>query len=254
MPAVKRSASSRSASLPPLKRTRRLRKRVYIPRNVVNSSGATGKIPKNMTTLAMQKSTPFHGRKFMTFEYLNALTLSGLAASEGVIQCSPNDMFDFDKSGSVLGNKQPLYYDTFLTSSGPYKTFKVWSWETTYTVINNATTTPITVWAFPPTAATAEIDSAAEADNFPGVQVLYLTALTGSKNTGTITVKGHVADVFPEYDKDASLTGAFNGSPGSPCYQGLYIKAGDGATTPSVYVAVRHLFYAELGTVDALVS
>lgn len=238
---------------PSAKRTK-FNRRQTIPRTVLNDMGATGRIPAKKTTLATFRAAPFRNKKMVSFEYTNALTLSGLAASEGVIQVSPNDMFDFDKSGSVVGNKQPLYYDTLLSSSGPYKTFKVISWETTWTIINNATTTPITVWAFPPTLATAEIDSAAEADNFPGMKMLYLTALTGAKNIGTITVKGHVKDAVPSYSNDASLTGAFNGSPGTPIYQGLYIKAADGSTTPSVYVAVRHVAYTELGYIDALVS
>lgn len=229
------------------------RKRTYIPRNVVNSAAATGRIPASKTTMAMQKSTPFHGKKRVTFEYLNELTSSGLGANQGTLQVAFNDMYDFDKNG-CFGNKQPLYYDTFMTSSGPYKTYKVISWETTYTIMNTSATTPITVWAIPPITATAEMDSLAEADNFPGVQSLYLTPLTGSKNVGTLTVKGHVKDCFASYEDEITLVGTWNASPTNPIYGGLVVHGSDNSTTPTVYVAIRHLAYTELTNVDALVS
>jgi len=72
-------------------------------------------------------------------------------------------------------------------------TIRLNSWKTTYTIINTGAV-PVTVFAMPPISGTSEIDSVAEADNFPGVKRLYLTAATGSKNMGTITVTGNVAD------------------------------------------------------------
>lgn len=225
-----------------------------IPRSTVNAPGATGRIPPGKTNLALQKTTPFHGKKMVSFEYLNELTPFAPGAVLGNISVCANDIFDFDRSGTTLGNKQPLYYDTFLTASGPYKSFKVISWETTYTIINTGTS-PVTIWAIPPVGAAAEIDSAAEADNFPGMQVLYLTGSAGTKTFGTITVKGHINDVYPNYkEANSTLSGGFGTSPTSQVFQGLVVHSSDNTTNVTVTVAVRHVPYVELSSVDALVS
>lgn len=222
-----------------------------IPRSVLNTL-ATGRIPPNRTDLALQKG-PFPPKKIVSFEYLNELTVLGGATNFTAVSVACNDLYDFDRNG-VFGNKQPLYYDSLLSASGPYKNFKVISWETTYTILNNTTTVPITVWALPTTITAAEIDSAAEADNFPGVKVLYLTGKESSKNIGTITVKGNIADCWLPGSQDLNTWGTYNASPTCTCFGGLCVKGSDGSTAPSVYIAVRHIMYTELATIDALVS
>lgn len=141
-----------------------------------------------------------------------------------------------------------------LGAFGPYKAYRVISWKTTYTILNNTATCPVTVWAIPPVAAAAEVDSASEADNMPGVKRVYLTGFSGSKSLGTITVRGHIDDVYPNHPKDSSMCGSFNGDPSLPVYGGLIIHGSDGTTAPNVYVAVKHEAYCELQQVDALAS
>ncbi len=155
---------------------------------------------------------PFSGKKYVTFLYENALTQVSGAANVITAILKPNCAFDFDQSGD-FGNKQPLYYDTLLTASGPYRQYKVISWKTTYYFINNTSTTPVDIFVSPPVADSTEIDSLAEADNFPGVKRLRLTGSTGSKNTGSITVYGNISDVYDASHNDANFTAAWNGSP-----------------------------------------
>lgn len=214
----------------------------------------TGRVRPSETTLAKAVG-PFQNKKFMTFLYENALTRIAPGVPTFTVSCQPNSLFDFDKTSlAYLGNKQPLYYDTMLTASGPYKSYQVISWKTTYTIVNQ-TAVPITVFALPPIAATNEIDSAAEADNFPGVKRVELSAPTGSRNLGKIMVKGHQNDVYPvEKLTGNSTTASYSGDPGTPIYQGLFIAAADGSTNLDVYVAVKHEAYTELQNVDALVS
>lgn len=244
MPAVKRSSSMLT---PGGSRTFKKRKTT---RNIVGNIG--GRVSASATTLARSKG-PFAATKYMTFLYENELTVMGGASVTTPLSVMSNSLFDFDKNG-IFGNKQPLYFDTLLSASGPYKQYRVISWKTTYTIINNSGSTPITVWAIPPVSAAAEIDSAAEADNFPGCKSLYLGNNGSSKNQGTLTVFGHVDDVYPAQKGLDSLAAAYNADPLSPCYQGLIIRASDGVTAPSVYVAVRHEAYTQLGVVDSLVS
>jgi len=99
-----------------------------------------------------------------------------------------------------------------------------------------------------------ECDTVAEADNFPGVKRLRLTAATGSKNYGQITTTGHLRDVYPSYEGDSAFTGNYNASPTNPVYQVVVIRGSDGTTAADVYVSVKHEAYTELQLVDAIVS
>ena len=169
MPAVKRTSSMMTPGGAP----GRYRKNRRVSRPYTTLGRIGGKVAPSQTTLA-KSGGPFTGRKYMTFLYENALTRVLPASVLSVLHCCPNSLYDFDKTGSSFGNKQPLYYDTMLTVSGPYKAYQVISWKTTYTIVNNSAV-PITVFAIPPISATGEIDSIAEADNFPGVKRLFLT-------------------------------------------------------------------------------
>lgn len=249
---MKRKLTSTSSMSMPPKGTRRFTAK---RRKVSTTLGRiAGKISPNSTTLS-QAIGPFSNKKYMTFLYENSFTHLAPGTPGFTVSCAPNSLYDFDKTSlAYLGNKQPLYYDTMLTASGPYKSYQVISWKTTYTVVNQ-TATPITVFAFPPITAQAEIDSVAEADNFPGVKRLELSASTGSKNIGTVTVTGHQNDAFPvQVLTGNSTTASYAGDPGAIIYQGLYIITGDGSTNLDVYVSVKHEAYSELQNVDALVS
>lgn len=209
----------------------------------------------NKTTLQSKSDGPFPRSKTVSLVYENALTSVAPAAAFVALGTKPNSAYDYDNSsGAAFGNKQPLYYDTLLTASGPYRNYKVNSWKTTYTIVNTAAT-PITVFAMPPIPATTEIDSVAEADNFPGVKRLYLTAATGSKNIGTITVTGNVADVYPSSAlSEGGMIAAYNADPTYLVYSGILIASGDGSTNVTCQVAVRHVMNTTLQVIDALVS
>lgn len=221
------------------------------PGNITNKN-VTGYVRQFNTDLSLNRS-PFTPKKFMNFIYENELTPLTGGTNVVVRSVVCNDLYDFDRNGD-LGNKQPLYFDTLLTASGPYRNFKVISWVTTWTIYNHSTTIPVTCWAVSPTPLSSDIDSAAEADNFPGVKRLYLTAQGGSKSMGTVTQRGHIGDVFPNILDDINLQGNYTSSPISQAFGGLVIKGSDGATAPSVYVAVKHVAYTMLSGIDALVS
>lgn len=252
MPAVKRSSSMMGGGAP---NSRYIGKKKRKMSKVSDNLGRiSGKIPKGSTTLSRSLG-PFSGKKYMTFLYENALTRSAAGVPTTTLNVQYNSLYDFDKTSlATFGNKQPLYYDTILTASGPYKSYQVISWKTKFTIVN-ATAVPITIWLIPPIIATNEIDSVAEADNFPGVKKLYLTAATGSRNVGTLTLTGHQNDLYPVDKLTAnSTTASYAGDPSSPIFGGIIASSADGTTNVDFYVAVCHEAYSELFTVDALVS
>jgi len=244
MPAVKRSSSVMTPGGAATKRQK--------TKPTSNNLGKiTGKVSPSSTTLSLTPG-PFSNKKFVTFLYENAL--QQIAGAANVMTCltKPNDMYDFDNSGDA-GNKQPLYYDALLTASGPYKQYKVISWKTTYWFVNTSACA-VDVFISPPIAATGEFDSLAEADNFPGVKRLRLTPGTGSKSYGTISVKGHIKDVYPTVSEDSQFVGNWNSSPSLLCNQVVLVRGSDGSTAPSIWWSVRHEAYTELSYVDAIVS
>lgn len=250
-----------TTSKPSLKRTyavstRRPEKAIYKRRYLAPSrrgsvilGNIAGYVARNQTTLARYPG-PFQQKKIITFEYQNSLV--GIAPGTQTVQygVAYNDAFDFDKS-SVFGNKQPLYYDSLLSASGPYKAYKVKSWICTFTFIN-AGTNNVSVFVLPPTQSLTEVDSTAEADNMPGVVRGYVTAKDGCKNMISLTTKGTPFDVYDLYGDDANTFGPYNNSPGSLCYGGIFLAADAGNVTGTV--AVHCEMVTELSVVDALVS
>jgi len=206
------------------------------------------------TTLGRDlKGKPFPSVMKTVMVYENELS-AGSASNLATYNVACNSLYDFDKHG-IFGNKQPLYYDNLLGAAGPYRRYKVTSWRTTYTILNNSANVPITVWAIPPTTAAAEIDSAVEADNWPGVKRLYLGPLSSSKNEGTISVVGNIWDAASTYaDSDNNMQGFHSADPTTIIYGGLVVHGSDGTTAPSVYIAVKHEFDVELSEIDAIVS
>jgi len=210
----------------------------------------TGKVAAGTTTLAKAPG-PFHGLKHVTFVYENALTAGTGATAFTNLLVALNDMYDFDKTASVFGNKQPLYFDQLVTVAGPYRQFKVISWKTTYTIVNTSAV-PITVFGLPPHPDASDMNTLAECEAWPGVKRLYLTATGGSKDTGTITITGHIQDVYQDIQQNG-LIGTASASPGVLIYGGLSIDSPSG-TAPVCYVAVKHEAFTELNNVDAVIS
>lgn len=233
--------------------TRRRKAKRAFPRMAKDILGNLGRayVPPSSTTLSKAVG-PYSKRKFVTFLYENSSQVYAPGSWQGTITCSPNDMYDFDKQ-TVLGNKQPLYYDTLLSSTGPYRAYKVISWILRFEVINNAAV-PLNLWLAPAVATTTEIDSIAEADNWPGIKKISLTAKGGCQDKGVLIGKGHIDDVFSGFEKDLNLLGAYNSSPGSPIYAALLVQNADSTTNVDCYVRVKLEAYTELLQVDALVS
>jgi len=195
---------------------------------------------------------PFGSTKTMTFLYENALAKINPGNTFWALSVVANGLFDFDGS-NFFGNKQPLYFDALISGTGPYKQYRVISWKTTYTFINDGTT-PVNIWVAPALSLAAEVDLASEADNFPGVKKLYLTAPSGSRNEGTITVTGHIDDVYKGLSGDVNFMGSSSANPTTAIYESICAQAADGTANAIVYIAVKHEAFTELLNVDALVS
>lgn len=244
---------SRSAIGRPSYISQRTTKRVRRSNLVLGNVGGSRVLPSR-TTMA-RTAGPFTGKKIVDLVYENGLTALGGATTFTNCPIVANGAYDVDATtGSYFGNKQPLYYDSLLTSSGPYQVYKVVSWKTTYTILNGADG-PMNCYAIGCVASTADFDSVAEAENYPGVKRLYLGAKGQCKDQGTITVTGNISDLNASFVGDRGWGGAWNALPGYPAYGMLLVSSADGShTTALVSVAIKHEMYTELQQVDSLVS
>jgi len=85
---------------------------------LTTKGGAPKKRRVVKTTLQRKPDGPFPRSKKVTWIYENALTALSGAAATLAKSVKLNDAYDFDNSADV-GNKQPLYWDTLMTASGP---------------------------------------------------------------------------------------------------------------------------------------
>lgn len=244
-PSLKRTRTAYGGASVISQRTKRSR-----TNNTLGNLGGA-RVAASASTLS-KASGPFSAKKYVTMVYEDAMKSVSNGTALLTAFTKPNSLFDYDHSG-YFGNKQPLYFDSLLSVSGPYKNYKVTSWKTTYTIVNT-TAVPMNVFALPPIAGTGEMDSVAEADNWPGVKKLYLSQAGGSKDTASITVTGHINDVYATFTSDSGLVGAYSSDPATLIYSGIMFASADGTTAVSAYVAVKHEAFAELTFVDALVS
>lgn len=195
---------------------------------------------------------PFTGKKFVELIYWQTPLLQTTTAGGSFLEVRPNSAFDYDVTGN-LGNKQPMFYDSLMTASGPYKSYKVISWKTTWTFIN-ASTLGVNIWVSPPVLASSECDSVAEAEEFPGVKKITLTAESGSKGMTTCTVTGSYKDVYPSAGGAVEFLAAYNANPAAAIAATVVYQPADGAAVTKLYVGVKHIMYCELGQLDNVVS
>lgn len=211
----------------------------------------TGKVTPGRTTLASYGG-PFSGKKSLTFLYqtgLREVTAVAGATSYARIVC--NGMFDVDYD-NLLDNKQPLYFDTLLSSTGPYQQYKVISWKTTWNLINE-TDKAVTVWVVPAGVGAGDLDTPTEVANYPGVKRIFLAA-KGGMDRSSCTVTGHFKDMYPSMTQDNGLIGVYNSNPGNAIYGGIVVQNSDLTNIPVLKVAVKHEAYTELQNVDAIQS
>lgn len=165
----------------------------------------------------------------------------------------PTSLYDYDYSGAI-GNKQPLYYDTLLTSTGPYLYYRVKSWKTVITVVN-LSTVPVVVFAGQSsiTGSVSELDQPTEMQNFPGVKKEFLTEKGGEKCIAKITLFGNTKNIATNaFDTD--FTGSYNSSPTKNITQSILVQSMDGSSAGSCLVSVSHEAVSDLFVRDAVVS
>lgn len=203
------------------------------------------------TTSLGKSKAPFPLRKRVTFIY-DAFAARAPASNGDVVLVSPNDMFDFDQS-NYLGNKQPLYFDTLLSATGPYKQFTAIKWKLTWTIANTSSV-PIVVFFTPTSPTTTDIDSAIEVTDYPGVQKVLMGQAGSSNSVITRVVRGAPTDYSGCLIDPSTSVGSHATSPGQKLYSGLYVTSADATTTITYSILLKAEIVCDLNYMDAIVS
>lgn len=211
------------------------------------------RVAANATTLA-KVPTPFPPKKltYLTYESNLSPAISPITGITGVVRIVATGLYDIDYD-NYLGNKQPLYFDQLVSTNGPYRYYKVISWKTTWTIINN-NDVALNVVVFPGSSDPTDIDSIGESSNMPGTKLVALTQKTGARNMATCTMTGNYKDVWASQTGDNGVLGTFSANPGNSVYAGLVAFHPDLTTVPSFHVAVKHECFVELTNYDATLS
>lgn len=214
---------------------------------------------RNETTTVMKLSRelPFPPVKEFCFLYESPLVNATQSVSgETNFLVGVNDLFDFDRSvAGYFRNKQPLYFDQLLTSSGPYKRYFVHHWDIYWTVINGETSTPLNVIHAGPTLTSTDIDTFTEVMSMPGTQMRTLGQVGGDNAKVVIHSKGNVHDAAGVPSRDKNYEGDWVSSPTNGIYESLTVNfPGYSSGTWKCYVAIQARLYATLYGADAVES
>lgn len=197
--------------------------------------------PSGIANLPLYRS-PFPTNKIVNF-YYNGTAGRAPATPTDLIQVACNDAYDFDYT-NVLGNIQPLYYDTLLTATGPYTTFQVLEWDITWTIVNQSGF-PAVFHMVPAQPGVGLPDTPAEARSFPGVK-MFMTGSSVADTKIVIRCKGTPEDILgPKYDPAVTI-GGYASNPPQRLFASILAECSDKATNVAYSIMVNAVLKTRL--------
>lgn len=178
---------------------------------------------------------PFR-KRFQRFSLVYKMDNASFQESAGVYKFSTriNDLFDHDVT-NVLDNKQPRYFDTLFTASGPYLNYVVDAVKVTMTFRNQSTTHNKNVYAmFSSTGneiTTSSTDSFL-ADTF--AKKVTCQEQGSGQSSQTMVLRTKMADIsgVPGGEPDPTEYGAsYSASPSSLYYLEVLLKNNESASS-----------------------
>lgn len=219
------------------------------PKALLKKSHEQGIVPKGKSKTALrEKYSPFPAVRNYTFMYENGATLMAPGTSSVQYGLKCNSLFDIDNNlSAAFGNHSPTDYSKLLSATGPYHDYRVNSWDFEITLINQSVS-PLAGYLVGSSGTLTDWDTLAECALFPPAEMFFMSGVAGNSGVKTIKTNGNVSDIYT-FNKDLSLTGAYNGDPGVIVYGGLYLYSTDG-TNISVSIAIRARQRAVLSNTD----
>lgn len=241
------------------KPTKKARVRKVVTTTTTEPTTKIRRLVSSYRGLAKRKSTAgsiFPMKRHCSFLYKNpstTITTAGVNAFYAVrIRC--NSLFDVDFD-NLFGDKQPLYYDSLLSGTGPYRNYKVNAWKTIIKIVNLETTRTLMAYFDPGSlAGSGEADTATEIRNRAYVQSKILTPVGSGGGMATFVSYRKTKSFSPTTNED-NYTGNWDGNPSNVIFSTLNVIPVDSqATAYNFMIEVTHIQYATLFNSDAVVS
>ena len=175
-------------------------------------------------------------KKRCRLTYSTDVNLTSAAATDILAQIKCNDAYDTDASG-LLSNVQPLFFDSLLTSSGPYWKYIVEGWTTIIEVQGHGGTYMV---YYGQDLDGNSIDTRAEAQNWQGMQRKLLNTAT---NPVRIVKKSKLKNAigYPNQVDPVEWGGQYNSSPSNVVYGNLIIHECTGGASDVQVKFTHHL-------------
>lgn len=233
------------------------RSKPYVPKSkkkasskaLVKKSHDRGIVPAGKSRTAMlEKYSPFPSTRSYTFSYENGATLltPGTATVQYGLKC--NSLFDIDNNLiAAFGNHSPTDFSKLLSATGPYRDYRVDSWDIEITLINQSAS-PLAGYLVGSSANLTDWDTFNECALFPPAEPFYMSGVAGNSGVKTIKTNGNFKDIYT-FNRDLATSAAYNTDPGILVYGGLYLYSTDG-TNITVSIACRIRQRAVLSNTD----
>lgn len=201
----------------PFRRTKRFRRWASSARYCAT----TRRYAKRATDILIRNAlvrTPLPPKLVTTFSYPpTAVTFGSVLTNTAIGLLRLNSIFDFDVN-NAFGNQKPLQFAQLLSSTGPYKSFRVNSWKVKFVVDNVTAAGATTNWGIEVVVAQGaflqtDIDTWSELISYPNVQRKMLQGHTANYSRCVMEMNGKVEDFASNKELDADFIGSYIADP-----------------------------------------
>lgn len=195
---------------------------------------------------------PFPQKLATTLLYRSAaVSATGGGAGTYAYSCALNNCMDFDVT-NILGNKQPLYFDQLLSSTGPYQQWECKSWRTIVTVINIGAEALSVYWNGRGSAiSSSEDDTLTEVTNRPYTQQRFLAPKGGTNDRAVFKTFGKWTD--HSTDNLSNAAGYASQAP-VVVYGNLFFQSPSSLTAPTFILQIDHYMDILCDKIDGTTS
>jgi len=196
---------------------------------------------------------PFPKEKRVVMEWVGTQAYVNPVSQSTVLTLRSNDLYDPDSTTSFGATRKANPFDQLLSADGPYRNYLVERWETRMEFIN-VSAYPVNIFLVNSTEAVGP-GTLTRANSYlqtvdRDVTRLTLTQATGSKNMGSLALRGSLASMVAD-PTDITYAGGYNINPSTPVYTHLLIDSSMTGNNLTVYVIPRIIFYVKLYSQDA---
>lgn len=188
----------------------------------------------------------------MQFSYKSGGKLTGATAQfQPLATFKLNSMWDFE-SGTTMENKQPLFFDQYISATNGYLYYKVEKWRTGFTLVNFGADA-LTIF-YTQIDNTAKVDSITDSRNNTFVRKYHLGAKGSHNDKIYIKARGTPEQVLGWLPDPQGLLGSSTTDPSNVCYGYLSCYNQNNTNGAEIGITMNHTYYCRLSDINQVQS